>query len=64
MMDPGRRRRRCSPYGRIVSNWERAGGKLRMEVTIPANTTATMHVPAKDAAEVTGSNKKRLKPMA
>ena len=42
-----------SLYGRIVSNWKREGGKLTMEVTIPANTTATVHVPAKDAAEVT-----------
>mgnify|MGYP001618167492 CR=1 FL=1 len=49
-----------SPYGRIVSNWKRdpstslrAGGKLTMEVTIPVNTTATVHVPARDAAAVT-----------
>jgi alpha-L-rhamnosidase len=42
-----------SPYGRIVSNWKREGDKLTMEVTIPANTTATVHVPAKDSAAVT-----------
>ena len=34
-----------SPYGRIVSNWKREGDKLTMEVTIPANTTATVYVP-------------------
>lgn len=44
-----------SPYGRIVSNWKRAGAGLTMEVTIPANTTATVYVPARDAASVTES---------
>ena len=42
-----------SPYGRIVSNWKREARKLAMEVTIPANTTATVHVPARDATAVT-----------
>ena len=46
-----------SPYGRIVSNWKREGDKLTMEVTIPANTTATVFVPAKDATGVTESGK-------
>lgn len=46
-----------SPYGRIVSHWKREGAKLTMEVTIPANTTATVYVPAKDAAGVTESGK-------
>lgn len=44
-----------SPYGRIVSNWNREGDQLTMEVTIPANATATVYVPAKDAAGVTES---------
>ena len=47
-----------SPYGRIVSNWTREGDKLTMDVTIPANTTATIFVPAKDAAGVTESGVK------
>jgi alpha-L-rhamnosidase len=42
-----------SPYGRIVSNWKREDQKLTLEVTIPANTTATVYVPAKDAPTVT-----------
>jgi len=42
-----------SPYGRIVSNWKIEPGNLKLDVTIPANTTATVHVPAKDAAAVT-----------
>ena len=37
-----------SLYGRIVSNWQRSGNKLTLEVTIPANTTAIVHVPGKD----------------
>ena len=46
-----------SPYGRIGSHWGREGNQLTMEVTIPANTTATVFVPAKDAAGVTESGK-------
>jgi alpha-L-rhamnosidase len=46
-----------SPYGRIVSNWKREGDKVSMEVTIPPNTTATVYVPATDAAAVTESGK-------
>jgi alpha-L-rhamnosidase len=50
-----------SPYGRIVSHWKREGDKLTMDVTIPANTTATVHVPAKDEAGVTESGKPAAK---
>jgi alpha-L-rhamnosidase len=50
-----------SPYGRIVNNWKREGDKLTMDVTIPLNTTATVHVPAKDAAGVTESGKPAAK---
>ena len=46
-----------SPYGRIVSNWTRAGNKLSMLITIPFNTTATVFVSARDAAGVTESGK-------
>ncbi|MEI6782180.1 MAG: alpha-L-rhamnosidase C-terminal domain-containing protein, partial [Verrucomicrobiota bacterium] len=56
-----------SIHGKIVSNWKREGDQLTMEVTIPQNTTATVHVPvaskpgqdgpAKDAAGVTESGK-------
>jgi alpha-L-rhamnosidase len=37
-----------SPYGRIVSDWKIEGGQLIMDVTIPANTTATIVVPGKN----------------
>ncbi len=33
------------PYGRIESNWQRDGNKLTLNVTVPANTTAAVHVP-------------------
>jgi alpha-L-rhamnosidase len=46
-----------SIHGRIASNWKREGDQLTMEVAIPANTTATVYVPAKDAASVTESGK-------
>jgi alpha-L-rhamnosidase len=46
-----------SIHGRIVSNWKHKNGKLTMEVTIPANTTAKVYVPTKDAASVTESAK-------
>jgi alpha-L-rhamnosidase len=50
-----------SPYGRIVSNWKREGEKLTMDVTIPPNSTATIYVPAKDAASITESGKPATK---
>lgn len=37
------------PYGRINSHWKREGDRLMIEVTIPPNSTATVHVPGKDA---------------
>lgn len=42
-----------SSYGRIVSNWRREDDGLTMEVTIPANSTATVYVPAGSAGDVT-----------
>jgi hypothetical protein len=42
-------------------NWRREGDKLTMEVTIPANTTATVHIPAQDEAGVTESGKPAAK---
>ena len=32
--------------GRIETAWKKSGGKLTLDVTIPANTTATVLVPA------------------
>jgi len=43
--------------GRISTSWKTENGKLSLDVSIPANTTATVHVPAKDAASVTEGGK-------
>jgi hypothetical protein len=43
--------------GDIVSNWQREGDKLHLDISIPANTTATVFVPAKAADGVTESGK-------
>ena len=39
--------------GRIVSDWKRADGNLVLKVTIPANTTATVFLPARPEYPVT-----------
>jgi alpha-L-rhamnosidase len=41
-----------SIHGPIISNWKRSGDQLTMNVTIPANTTATIHVPSADPTKV------------
>jgi alpha-L-rhamnosidase len=41
-----------SMYGRIASHWRRENGRFLLDVTIPPNTTATVHVPAENAAAV------------
>jgi hypothetical protein len=46
-----------SPYGRIASNWKREGTSLTLDITIPPNTSATIHVPAREAAAVTEGGK-------
>jgi len=38
--------------GKIVSDWKRDGGKFTLKVSIPANTTATVYVPAQSAVAV------------
>jgi alpha-L-rhamnosidase len=44
-----------SAHGKIESNWRREAGKLRLAVTIPFNTTATVHVPTSQPDAVTES---------
>ena len=41
-----------SPHGNIAVSWQIAGGSFTLEVTVPANTTAAIHVPAADAGSV------------
>jgi alpha-L-rhamnosidase len=45
-------------YGPLASSWKGEKGEFTLDVTVPANTTATVWVPAKDAASVTESGKK------
>jgi alpha-L-rhamnosidase len=42
-----------SPYGEVVSGWKVAGGTMTLEVVVPPNTTATVHLPGATAASVT-----------
>jgi alpha-L-rhamnosidase len=46
-----------SPYGLIVSDWQKQDGIFRWKVIIPANTTATIYVPATSADSVTENGK-------
>lgn len=41
-----------SMYGRIDSRWEYQDNQLLYEATVPANTSATLYLPAKSADEV------------
>jgi len=50
-----------SPYGLIRSNWRKKDGGLTMEITVPGNTTAIVHIPARDAKNVTESGKPVIK---
>ena len=43
--------------GRIASQWKAEDGPLKLDVTVPVNTTATVFVPTTDAAAVTESGK-------
>ena len=47
------RARHDSLYGRIESGWERVDGGLRLNLTVPPNTEAAVHLPAASLAEVT-----------
>ena len=44
-------------HGRIVSNWRRTADHFELETTIPANTTATVYVPATSVGQITESGK-------
>ena len=44
-------------YGKLSTGWKTAEDKIWMDVEIPANTTATVYMPADDAAAVTESGK-------
>jgi alpha-L-rhamnosidase len=44
-------------YGEITCKWQRDPGKITLKITIPANTTDTVFVPATDAGQVTEGGK-------
>lgn len=41
-----------SPYGNISSSWEKGRGQFKLEVSIPANTTASIFLPVKNNATI------------
>lgn len=43
--------------GRIVSDWKRDGDSFRWTVTVPANTSATVVIPAAQSADITESGR-------
>jgi alpha-L-rhamnosidase len=46
-----------SPFGLIRSSWRKENAEFRLKVTVPVNTTATIYVPARNAANVTEGGK-------
>jgi alpha-L-rhamnosidase len=46
-----------SMYGRIESSWQLENGRLAYRATVPANTTATLFLPASDARGITESGR-------
>jgi alpha-L-rhamnosidase len=42
-----------SPYGLIVSNWKKSKGQFEIHLTIPANTSALVLLPANKGAAIT-----------
>jgi alpha-L-rhamnosidase len=46
-----------SPRGRIASSWRREPGGLVLEVEVPVNATAEVHVPAAASAEILESGR-------
>ena len=44
-----------TPYGKIVSEWSCRDKKIRVRVTVPANTSAVIYLPEKEGALEVGS---------
>ncbi|MDR1223117.1 MAG: glycoside hydrolase family 78 protein, partial [Tannerella sp.] len=43
----------ASPYGDIVSRWERKASEIILSVTVPPNTSATVYIPASPSGQIT-----------
>ncbi|MEO7715012.1 MAG: family 78 glycoside hydrolase catalytic domain [Capsulimonas sp.] len=41
------------PHGKITTSWTHQNGKFHLDVTVPANSTATVWIPTSDSAKVT-----------
>ncbi|NJN24784.1 MAG: family 78 glycoside hydrolase catalytic domain [Cyclobacteriaceae bacterium] len=46
-----------SPYGSIISNWKKTHKQFILEIEVPANTSATITIPAIDIKNVKEGNK-------
>jgi len=46
-----------TPYGKTSSSWKTENGKLTLDVVVPANSVATVYVPATSPDKITESNK-------
>jgi hypothetical protein len=46
-----------SAHGKISVRWERTGRSFRLKASIPANTTATVYLPAQSAGEIREGNR-------
>ena len=44
-------------YGTVRSGWTKSGDQLQFDFVIPANTTATLYIPAKEGAVIKESGK-------
>jgi alpha-L-rhamnosidase len=44
-------------YGKVSSGWKVAGDSIYLDIEIPANTSATVFIPATNARAVTESNR-------
>jgi hypothetical protein len=42
-----------SPHGNILSSWKKDHGQFKLEVSIPANTTASIYLPVQNNAAIT-----------
>ena len=41
-----------SGYGKIRSEWKRVENSVKLDITIPVNSTATVYLPAGDISEI------------
>jgi alpha-L-rhamnosidase len=45
-----------SPHGEIASSWKLSGGKMAYRITVPTNSTATVHLPRANRTEIIENN--------